>query len=54
MISSLSHVDTGADLDAVLLLNVGHASSRGNHDELANHGNDFGIHVTGDLGVIRV
>ena len=55
MVRSLAYVDSDEDSNAVMLLNVSHAlpqSSTTNGP--ANHGNYLRIHVTGDLGMIRI
>ena len=55
MMRSLACVDTDEDLDAVMLLNVSHVCSQrfttmGQQTRAAS----LGIHVTGDLGLLRI
>jgi hypothetical protein len=55
MMRSLAYVETDEDLDAVMLLNIGHAiSGRFTTVGQQTMATDLGIHVTGDLGRNRV
>ncbi len=55
MMRPLANVDTDEDLDAVMLLNIGHAFSKGfTTMGQRTTATDLGIHVTGELRLLRI